>query len=358
METVNENSKKKKKVPVALIIIGAIVLLFAAAALYIFLRLAHMNRNKVDIIPMPSDLPTETAVPADLIPVDDPSKLDLSEDYDPNITDMEVDDDGIFRVDAIDKDVVNILLLGNDARDEIDHGRTDTMLVLSFNRKTREAKLVSFLRDTWIYIPGRDKWNRINTAFRFGGVGLAINTINYNFGLDIQHYMRVDFNNMKLVVDAMGGVDLELSVREIEFINNFVGAADKLPVTAGWHHLNGNQTLAHCRNRKIGNGDWSRTERQRTVMNALLVQAKKIRDIPSMINLIYSLMDNVETNMTPSQLISLGIDALFGGQLHLANRALPFEGTWQYAWEGRMAVIHIDIPANRAKLHEYLYGTN
>lgn len=357
-QTQTENKKKKRKVPVVWIVIGAIVLVLAAVVLSVFFKLNGMRRNSTGFVPMPSQLPIDEIEPANLIPVENPDELDLSEDYDPDITDMPLGDDDIFRVDAIDKDVVNILLLGNDARDEFDHGRTDTILVLSYNRKTREAKLVSFLRDTWIYIPGRDRWNRINTAFRFGGVGLTINTINYNFGLDIQYYMRVDFNNMKIVVDAMGGVDLELTTREIEFINLGLSEADKLPVTPGWHHLNGVQTLRHCRNRKIGNGDWSRTERQRIVMNALLNQAKKIRDIPTMTSLIYSLMNNVETNMTPYQLVSLGIDALFGGDLKLMNRAMPFEGTWQYAWEGRMAVIHIDIPANRAKLHEYLYGTN
>lgn len=351
----NNERKKKKRVPVFLIIIGAIVALILGVAIFVWIKLGGMSRGSIGTIPMPADLQGVPDEQVDLVPVEDPDKLDLSEDFNEDIPGFDFSDDWIFERDRIDANVVNILLLGNDARDEFDHGRTDTMMLLSYNRKTRDAKLVSFLRDTWIYIPGREKWNRINTAFRYGGVGLAINTLNINFDLDIQYYMRVDFNSLKHIVDAFGGIDLELSVKEIEFINNNI--ADKLPVVAGWHHLNGEQTLIHARNRKIGNGDWSRTERQRIVMNALLERARTLRDIPAMTNMIYTLMDYVETNMTPGQLVSLGIDALFGGGLNLMNRALPFEGTWRYAWEGKMAVIHIDIKANRDKLHEYLYGS-
>ena len=267
---------------------------------------------------------------------------------------MEFGDDPIFARDSIDKDVVNILLLGNDARDDRDHGRADTIMVLSFNKVTRKIKLVSFLRDTWIYIPGRDKWNRINTAFRYGGVGLAINTININFDLDIQYYMRVDFNSLKSIVNELGGIDMELTEREVEYINNGCGGED-LPVFAGWHHLNGEQALCHARNRKIGNGDWSRTERQRKVMNAMFEKAKQTKDVPSLVSLVDRLIGYVETNMSAGQVVSLGIDVVFGGSVDLMNRSLPFEGTWEYAWEGKMAVIHIDIPANRAKLHAYLY---
>ena len=229
------------------------------------------------------------------------------------------------------------------------------MMLLSFNKKQRSLKLVSFLRDTWIYIPGRNTWNRLNTAFRFGGVGLAVNTINTNFGLDIQHYMLVNFDALKDIVDIVGGIDLQLSVREIEFINN-MSHSTPLPVTAGWHHLNGAQTLAHARNRKIGNGDWSRTERQRNVMYALFNKIKNESNAASLMNLVNTLSAHVQTNLSPAEMTSLAIDVVFGGSLDLANRSVPFEGTWNYAWEGSMAVIHIDVAKNKALLHKYLYG--
>lgn len=112
------------------------------------------------------------------------------------------------------------------------------MMILSYNRKLRTAKLVSLLRDTWIYIPNRDTWNRINTAYFFGGVGLAINTVNSNFGMDIQYYVKVDFESLKEIVDTVGGIDVYLTEREVEYINNSA-ENDVLPVKEGWQHLNG-----------------------------------------------------------------------------------------------------------------------
>lgn len=230
------------------------------------------------------------------------------------------------------------------------------MMILSYNRKLRTAKLVSLLRDTWIYIPDRDTWNRINTAYFFGGVGLAINTVNSNFGMDIQYYVKVDFESLKEIVDTVGGIDVYLTEREVEYINNSA-ENDALPVKEGWQHLNGRQTLTHSRNRSIGgDGDWSRTRRQRDVMYAFFKKAKTEKSIASLTALVNNLTKYVETNMSPMQMIDLAIDVVFGGDLTLENRALPFEGTWDYAWEGKMAVIHINIADNKRLLHEYLYG--
>ena len=272
------------------------------------------------------------------------------------IGDIRMDDDSIFNESRIDKDVVNIMLFGSDVREGERHGRSDTMMILSYNRKLRTAKLVSLLRDTWIYIPDRDTWNRINTAYFFGGVGLAINTVNSNFGMDIQYYVKVDFESLKEIVDTVGGIDVYLTEREVEYINNSA-ENDVLPVKEGWQHLNGRQTLAHSRNRSIGgDGDWSRTRRQRDVMYAFFKKAKTEKSIASLTALVNNLTKYVETNMSPMQMIDLAIDVVFGGDLTLENRALPFEGTWDYAWEGKMAVIHIDIADNKRLLHEYLYG--
>lgn len=349
-----EKPKKKKALLIVLLIVGVIVLAIAAVSAVIMLKLGKMSKNSVGTVPTPADLPDVTAEPVELVPVGDPSELDLSEEYDPDIIDMEFGNDPIFERDTIDANVVNILLLGNDARDEYDHGRADTIMILSFNKQTRTIKLVSILRDTWIYIPGRDKWNRINAAYQFGGTGLAINTININFNLDIQYYMRVDFNSLKGIVNELGGIDIELTEREVEYINKGCGGED-LPVYAGWHHLNGEQALCHARNRKIGNADWSRTERQRKVMYAMFNKAKQTKDASALYSLVNNLIGYVETNLSATQLVSLGIDVIFGGSVELMNRSMPFEGTWQYAYEGKMAVIHIDIPANASKLHAYLY---
>ncbi len=348
------DEKKKKKSKALPIILAAIVVLLFGFCLFVYIKLGGMSKNAVVTVPKPTGgveiiQPKET-----LVPVANPDDLDLSDDFEPDIDPDQISDDPIFHLDAKDKDVVNILFVGNDALDAVDHGRTDSMILISYNKRTREAKMLSFLRDTWIYIPGRSTWNRLNTAFRFGGVGLMINTINTNFDLDIQYYMRVDFNSLVEITDRLGGIDLELSETEIEYINN--GNEEKLPVKAGWHHLNGRQTLTHARNRRIGNGDWSRTERQRNIMFAFLRRAKQEKNVVALSSLVYDLIDKVETNLTPSQLVSLAVDVVFGGEIDIKNRPVPFEGTWEYAWEGKMAVIHIDIERNAQLINNYIYG--
>lgn len=349
----SKKKESKKSTRIALIVLAAIVFIILLVGCIIYFKLRHMSNSSVNIVPAPSTDIEPSTPSVTLVPVLDDNELDLSQDYEIDIDESEMGDDPIFEVNKKDKDVINILMLGSDSRGE-DRGRTDSIMLASFNKRTGEAKLVSFLRDSWVYIPGKDTWNRINTAYFFGGIGMLINTLNYNFDLDVQYYMTVDFESLENITDKLGGIDIELTEKEIEYINN--SCEDKLTVEAGWHHLNGEQTLIHARNRKIGNGDWSRAQRQRNVMMAFLNCAKQQKNATTLATLIYSLMDDVETNLSPVQLISLAIDVVLDGDINLNSRSIPFENTWQYAWEGKKAVIHIDIEKNKELINEYLYG--
>lgn len=377
----NKNGDKKKRkraLLIILIVLGAILFLILATMLFFYIKMKKMGRNAPPFVPSAIVLPEVTAVPADLVDVEDPDYINvpdddpnapmtpeelekirklLEADDDPNDTGrMDFGTDSFHYVPKIDPNVLNILILGNDAREsDQDHGRSDVMVLLSYNKAKRSAKLVSFVRDTYIYIPGRNKWNRINTAFRFGGVGLAMNTINVNFGLDIQHYVRVDFTTMSQLVDTVGGIDVELSVKEVQFIN--AGANPDLPLTAGVHHLNGAQAVRHARNRSVGNHVWTRSERHIQIMNAILDRAKKEKNPVALMALMYQIVDKLDTNLPVEDMVSLGVDVVFGGSLKTAAKVLPFAGTWQNAVERGMYVIKIDIPANKQKLHEFLYGS-
>ena len=387
---IKKEKKKKKALPIILIIFGSILLLILALVLFFYFKMKNMSKNAPPTIPTAIVLPDVTAAPADLIDVEDPGYSFIPDDrnsgltsdeedfinslpipnddpnapLDPNDPDYEPFDpslmdsgnDPIYYVPQISPDVLNILILGNDAKaDERDHGRTDVMQVLSFNKKTRKAKLVSIIRDTYIYIPGRDKWNRINTAFRFGGVGLAMNTINVNFGTDIQYYVRVDFTTTPELINAIGGIDIELSLKEVSYINRMM-PRNKLPYRAGMHHLNGYQALRHARNRAVGNHVWARANRHNQVLNGVLEKMKKQENPVALMALMYQLVDKLDTNIPVETMVSLGVDVVFGGSMSMESKLMPFDGTWRYAMERGMAVIKIDIPSNKAKLLEYLYG--
>lgn len=391
-----QNKKKRRVLPIILIILGAILLIIIGVLLFFYIKLKNMDRNAPPFIPTAIELPEVTAAPPDLVEIDDPDYVTTPKD-DPNIpyyivvpdddsaltedeerifdsvpdpdddpydpdnwpfdpNELTPGNDGIHYVPQIDKDVLNILILGNDARaDDRDHGRTDVMVIASYNRKARTVKMVSIIRDTYIYIPGRDKWNRINTAFRYGGVGLAVNTINVNFGTDIRYYMRVDFTTLPQLVNAVGGIDINLTKREVQWINRGF-TSNKLPVRAGVHHLNGAQALRHARNRTVGNHVWARSQRHLDILKAIFDRAKKEPNPVSLMALMYRLVDKLDSNMGVENMVSLGVDMVFGGGLDIKGRSMPFEGTWKYAIERGMYVIKLDIPANRSKLLSYLYG--
>ncbi len=356
-------NKTKKKLStskkVLLGILCSLLTLILGFGIFIILKLSGMSLNAIKTVKKPQvDYSDATPEPGVEIIEGDPSGIDLTIDYDAPIDEKDIYEDPIYQEDPIDPDVINILLLGDDGRTQEDTGRTDSMMILSYNQKLNTVKIVSLLRDTWIYIPGRENWNRLNTAYRFGGIGLAINTINTNFDMDIQYYMLVHFDDITAITDSVGGIDLELDEREVEYLNAYSGSPNILEEGSGVRHLDGLQVFRHCRNRSLGNGDWTRTERQRAVMRAFYHRAAAEKDATALAALMYSLMSYVETNMKPWQMISLGQSIVFGphnGEPQTA--ALPFKGTWSYAYEGKMAVIHIDIEKNRDALHEFLYGT-
>lgn len=355
METNEVKTKKRlstpKKILVAVLLL--LVLLIVGAGVFTLVKMYGMSVGAAKFVVKPTVSPLVTPDPGLIFASDDPN---ITEDVDTSLDPNLVYADPIYIENAIDPDVVNILVMGEDSRPG-DSGRSDVMLIVSYNQRYNTIKAVSVLRDTWIYIPGRDTWNRVNAAFRFGGIGLAINTINANFDLDIQYYMITNFDNMVKIVDALGGLDITLTQAEIEYYNETM-PDDKIKAGEdGLCHLDGRHVLAHCRNRTIGNGDWSRTERQRAVMTAIFARAKKEKNAASLTSLIYSLMDYVETNLNPWQMISIGTGIVFGKNSSAPQKGtIPCTGSWSYAYEGKMAVIHMDLEMNKEWLHAFFYG--
>ncbi|MBR3459336.1 MAG: LCP family protein [Clostridia bacterium] len=356
METEQKKVKKKLSTPKKILVgfLSALVLLIVGFGVFTLVKLYGMSMNAARFVAKPTVSPYATPDPG-LQEAND--NLDLTRDWDSELDPNLIYLDPIYVENAIDPDVVNILVIGEDDSLDAVSGRSDVTLIVSYNQRLHTVKTISVLRDTWVYISGRDRWNRINAAYRFGGVGLAINTINENFGLDIQYYMKTDFNNLVSIIDKLGGLDVPLSEEELAYYakthpNNTITDGEN-----GVYHLNGEQVLAHVRNRTIGNGDWSRTERQRIVMNSLLKRARQEKDIVSLTSLIYSLTDYIDTNLSPWQMISIGSGVVFGSNLNNTQKGtIPCTGSWNYAYEGSMAVIHIDLEKNRQWIRGFIYG--
>ena len=256
----------------------------------------------------------------------------------------------IAEADQKDDEVYNVLLVGTDSRDpNSDMGRSDSMMLVSFNKKENKSTVVSFLRDSLVDIDGYGK-SRLGHTYAYGGVGLTINTINKTYDLDIQNYITINFENLVGIIDEIGGVKVYISEEEAEYYRQN-GMPD---IQSGDVILTGSQALAHARNRTLGS-DFERTRRQRSVMYGIYRKVMEDKDPSSILSLINYCMTQVETNMSVTEIYDMAKDVLAVDNLKMQQASLPQDGTYtDITYEG-MAVLEIDFDANKKFLEELLY---
>ena len=258
--------------------------------------------------------------------------------------------------------VINILLIGNDSRQNGEDGRSDAMILLSICPKKNKIYMTSLLRDMYVEISGHDD-NRLNAAYSFGGSELLMKTVEENLDIKINRYMLVNFEAFANLVDAVGGVDLELSSAEIEWVNAYLNEYNLLTEKEfgtdymdtskdGMVHLNGPQALAYTRNRYIGT-DFGRTERQRKVLKEVVRSLPKGMLHP--IKLTDGLMPNLTTNLTQWECYRLSLMAPLLLTYDIEQGSIPVEGTYRDATIRKMAVLEVDFEANKEYLHKLLF---
>lgn len=260
--------------------------------------------------------------------------------------------------------VVNILLIGNDSRQNGEDGRSDAMILLSVSTRTKGIYMTSLLRDMYVDIPGH-QGNRLNAAYSYGGAELLMETVKENLGISVNRYVLVNFEAFANLVDSVGGIELELTKEELEYVNGYLveynmllgrpQGTDNIDASAGGLvHLNGAQALAYSRNRYIGT-DFARTERQRKVLAEVFGKLPKA--VFSNLNgLMDGLLPNLTTNLTKDEFLRLG---LMAGKLltyELSSDNIPQPGTYKNATVRGMSVLEVDFGANREYLEKKLYG--
>lgn len=265
---------------------------------------------------------------------------------------------------VLEDDVVNILLIGNDSRQNGQDGRSDAMILLSLSNRTKSIYMTSLLRDMYVDIPGHGG-NRLNAAYSYGGPELLMKTVEENFDIPVNRYVSVNFEAFAGLVDAVGGVELELTAEEIEYVNGYLveynmltdrpqGTDNMDPADAGLVHLNGAQALAYTRNRYLGT-DFGRTERQRKVLTAMFEK------LPSALltnggNLLDELLPNLTTNLTQKECLQLSLMAGKVLTYDLVSDNIPQSGTYKNASIRGMSVLEVDFEANIQYLKEKLYA--
>lgn len=328
----NRNRKRKKmtrrqrrKRKLILFIVEVLVILILLAALFVIIKLNKLNNT--------GDL--------------DEDKLNINIDA---------------KTQELLDGYTNIALFGIDNRStgKYESGNSDCIMIASINNDTKEVRLISVYRDSFLAVDDDDDLRKLNAAYAKGGPTGAVAALNKNLDLDIKEYVAVDFNAVMEVVDALGGIELDISSKEAETMKIYINEMNEVMGTngtavsgPGLQTVNGIQALAYCRDRYSGGDDYGRTERQRTVISKIVEKAKAA-SLPILNKVIDKLFPDISTSLSSSEI--LGLAAGIKDYELADTQGWPFQLTTE-RMGGKLGdvVVPTDLETNVNLLHQYLF---
>ena len=367
-----KSRKRKKKVNVFIkILIFLLVIILAGGSFLVFTKPGRSIMSKIAVewafrnIKKIPDKPAKNASGSAVETGSEEEKgLEVGEITD-NIDMSKMSD--TFKNALHEDGVYNILLLGVEAigNNNVASGRTDSIMIATINTKQKTLGLTSLMRDSYVTVPGYYD-TRINAAFGLGGVPLMYETIAYNYGLRLDGSAIVSFKTFQKVIDDLGGVDIELTPAEAEYLNttNYVSKKSNRTLKPGINHMNGNQALGYARVRKRAtldgsNNDFGRTSRHRRVMAAVFKEVKKSNPV-TLVKLLDTVFSEVQTDIKKSnassylaEVLELSLDGV-----PLDNLRLPIDGTYQGVIINKAAVVTFDSAANREALADFIFSSH
>ena len=252
----------------------------------------------------------------------------------------------------------NIAIFGVDSRED-DYGkgnRSDCIIIASINNETKEVRLISVYRDTYVKIQGHGL-DKITHAYSYGEAPLAINTLNTNLDLNISEFVTVNFDSVSDAVDELGGVTINIENEEIKYINDYIDATAQIThktakhiTSAGRQTLDGVQAVAYSRIRYTAGGDYKRTERMRNVIEAMANKLKS-KNIMEINNFMDEILPKVYTNISQKTVMSMIPDMM--------NYKVSTSIGWPYEVKGitldRWYGVPVTLESNVIKLHQELF---
>lgn len=383
-DTVESEEAPPKKMKtwkkVLLIVILSLLGLIIAAVLTVMLYVNHLL-NQITPYDTANDA-TISSSEAEQMIEDDPEMVEIDDDEEiPDITDLTFPEELPVEPDQQDQqgqmgevtgqltqqqdpgppvnwsNVVNIMLVGQDRRSGEGRQRSDSMILVTFNKSKKTITLTSFMRDSYVRIPGY-KPNKLNATYAFGGMSLLNQTLEQNFGVKVDGNVEVDFNNFQKLIDLLGGVDIKLTEKEADYLNKtYKWPGTRWEVKPGTQRLDGEQALAYSRIRKI-DSDYRRAERQRKVVTNL-IQRYKSQSVSKMLSLLEDILPLVVTNMGKGEIVDYVVELtpmLAGSSINTLR--IPADGTFR---QGNVRVrkglaawfqYDIDFYANRRLLNK------
>lgn len=263
---------------------------------------------------------------------------------DEEFSQIEVSD---FKGDKVMGSQTNILLLGSDSRGN-ERGRSDSIMVVSYDTNNGTPKVISFMRDTYVNIP-EVGYNKINAAYSFGGPELVRQTITTNFNLPIHYYGIVNFATFSKIIDTLTPKGLVIDAEKTLEV-------DGEQIEAGKQKMTGHTALQYARFRKDEEGDFGRVRRQQQVMNALLDQGFKPSNLFRIPKAMGKMQGYMTTNIPGRLYPGIGKDFVFKHKSAIEKMVIPVEGTWNYGdYPDAGSVLEIDELANQSALTDFLH---
>ena len=297
--------------------------------------------------------------------------------FDYNYMSISKNPDDLGFENVIDKNIINVALFGIDTRDKKSFkGNSDSIMILSINSNTKQVKIISIMRDSFVPIQNNNKtsYKKINSAYASGGPELAIKTINSCFGMDISEYATVNFFGMADIIDAVGGIDVELTKKEVT-ASHSIGALNSCifelcqksglnpegyyVYKSGVQHLNGIQAVAYSRIRYVANiwgtnNDYGRTDRQRFVMQQLFNKALTLGK-SKYVDLVKSLIPCTQTSLSYSEILGLAFDVLLKSPSFQQARVPQEEYIMSAPKTSAGSVVYYDLDFATKLIHAFIY---
>ncbi len=260
-----------------------------------------------------------------------------------------------------DKNVINVLLIGEEKMHDTNRGRSDSMMIATINQTQKTVKLTSIMRDCYVAIPDHGQ-GKLNSAYNIGGGPLLVQTIEQNFEVPIDGYVRVDFEAFEDIVNKLGGVEIELTADEASYLNrkDYISKPEYRNVVEGVQLLNGNQALGYSRVRYVkGIGgehdDFGRTNRQRTVVNAIFEKYKS-KGLIELVSITNSLLKYIKTDLSNTKILSYVAAYVGTGSKELETLRIPMDNGYSTTTNQSGSVILVNFEKNNAALQEFIYG--
>ena len=322
-----KKSSKKKVIAIVSGILVAVCLLVVVTGNYFLDRLNYEKEE---------ELVTESG---------DPLQLEEKDDIEP-----------------ADNKVINVLLIGEEKINDGTRGRSDSMMIATINQKQKSLKLTSIMRDCYVTIPGY-RSNKLNAAYNNGGGQLLLATIEQNFQIHLDGYVRVDFEAFETIIDKLGGVEIELSASEARYLNttNYISNPANRRMVEGVNVMNGNQALGYSRVRYVKevdgeSDDFGRTARQRRVLSCVFEKYKN-KSVVEMVSIANQILPYITTNLTKSDILSYIAAFVATGSTELETFRIPMNDAYYGARrDGAGSVLVINFDINNAALQEFIYG--